>query len=123
MSLKESLGKGLAKAGRIGRGGWGGKIAIGILIAYLETVTTEQVLENISSQKDLFDNIPEEEWVHYRETVEGMSISSIDTPQVTAELKKRRLDLLQIITNTKGGVEWLENQLTQLREKLGLLTE
>ena len=123
MSLKEKLEEDLAKAGRILRGGWGEKIAIGILIGHLESVTPQQVYEYISSQKDLFDNISEEEWVHYRKMVEGMSISNIDTTRVTAELKKRRLDLLQMITNTPGGLDWLDLQVKQLREKLGLLTE
>jgi len=123
MSLKEKLEEDLAKAGRILRGGWGEKIAIGILIGHLESVTPQQVYEYISSQKDLFDNISEEEWVHYRKMVEGMSISNIDTTRVTAELKKRRLDLLQMITNTPGGLDWLDSQVNRLREKLGLLTE
>jgi len=110
----------LAKAGRIVRSGWGEKISIGILIGHLESVTPQQVHEYISSQKDLFDNISEEEWEHYRKMVEGISISNIDTTRVMAELKKRRLDILQIMTNTTGGFDWLDSQVKRLRKNLGL---
>jgi len=122
MGIRETLEEDIFKAGRILRGGWGEKIAIGILIGYLEPITPQQVYEYISSQKDLFDNLPDEEWAHYRELAENASLSNIDTARVESELNKRRNDLFQIITNTPGGLEWLDKQTTRLREKLGLLT-
>ena len=120
MSIKEKLEEDLAKAGRIVRSGWGEKISIGILIGHLESVTPQQVHEYISSQKDLFDNISEEEWEHYQKMVEGISISNIDTARVRVELNKRRNDLYSIILNTPNGEKWLSGQIDRLKEKLGL---
>ena len=123
MGFKDTLEEDAALAGRILRGGWGPKIAIGILLEYLESVTPQQVYEYISLPKDLFLDYSEEEWAHYKKLAEKVSLSSIDTDRVLQELKKRRLDLLQIITNTPGGFEWLDNQIRRIREKLGLLIE
>lgn len=119
MDVKEDL----AKVGRIVRGGWGEKIAIGVLLHHLETITPQQAYEYISSKRNLFENLSEEEWEHYKDQAQGAALSRIDTARVLLELKKRRLDLLQIITNTPGGFEWIDNQVRRLREKLGLLTE
>jgi len=123
MSIKERIEEDLAKAGRILRGGWGEKIAIGILVGYLEPVTPQLVYEYITAKKDLFDNLSEEEWEHYKKLAEGAALSNVDTSRVRLELNKRRNDLFQLITNTPGGLEWLDNQVERLREKLGLLTE
>ena len=100
MSIKERIEEDLAKAGRILRGGWGEKIAIGILIGYLEPITPQLVYEYITAKKDLFDNLSEEEWEHYKRLAEGAALSNIDTARVRLELNKRRNDLFQIITNT-----------------------
>ena len=105
------------------KSGWGEKIAIGVLIGHLDLVTPQQVYEDISSQKDLFDDFSEEEWAHYKKQAEGVALSNIDTARVESELNKKRNDLLQIITNTPGGLEWLDHQVTRFKEKLGLLTE
>ena len=123
MDIFEKLEEELAPVGRILRGGWAEKIANGILIGYLEPVTPQQVYEYISSSRNLFDSLSEEEWAHYREQTQGISLSGIDTARVHAELNKRRNDLFQLITNTPGGLEWLDNQLSQLLKNLGLLTE
>ena len=123
MSLKEKLEEDFAKAGRILRGGWGPKIVIGVLMGYLDPYTPQQVYEYISSQRNLFDNLSEEEWGHYRTLAEGTRLSEIDTTRVRLELNKRRNDLFQIITNTPSGLEWLDRQVVRFREKLGLLTE
>lgn len=122
MGFKEQVEENLAKAARIGRTGWGDKIAIGILIGYLDPITPQQAYEYISSRKNLFDNLSEQEWEHYRELAKGTALFKIDTARILKELKKRHLDLSQIITNTPGGVEWLDNEVKRLREKLGLLT-
>jgi len=122
MSIKERIEEDIAKAGRILRGGWGEKIAIGILIGYLEPITPQLVYEYITAKKDLFDNLSEEEWEHYKRLAEGAALSNIDTARVRLELNKRRNDLFQLITNMPGGLEWLDKQITRLREKLGLLT-
>lgn len=103
--------------------GWGVKVAIGMLIGHLDPITLEQTLEYISSNHDLFDNLSEEEWEHYRKMAEGTRLTEIDTARVHAELNKRRNDLFQLISNTSGGIEWLDNQVTRLRRKLGLLTK
>jgi len=123
MSLKETIEQGLAKAGRIGRHGWGEKIAIGILIGYLKLITPQQVYEHISSNRNLFDNLSEEEWEYFKNQAERLNLSEIDTDRFSLELNKRRNDLFQIITNTPGGLEWLDYQVGRFREKLGLLTE
>jgi len=123
MSIRGKLEEDVAKAGRILRGGWGEKIAIGILIGHLDPITPQQVYEYISSQKNLFDNLSEDEWAHYKKLVESTSLSNIDTARVRLELNKRRNDLFQIMTNTPDGLEWLDEQFKRLREKLGLLTE
>ena len=122
MGIKEQLQKDMAKVGRIARGGWGDKIAIGVLIGYLEPITPQQVYEYISSQSNLFDNLSEEDWENYRELIQGINLSSLDTPRLLLELKKRRQDLLQIITNTPGGMEWVNNEVKGLRDNLGILT-
>ena len=119
MGIKERI----AKVDRILRGGWGDKIAIGVLLGYLEPITPQQVYEYISSQRNLFDNLSEQEWEHYRKQAEGTSLSRVDTTRVLLELKKRRLDLYLEVTYTPGGFEWLDNQVRRLREKLGLLTD
>lgn|SRR5487761_2665231 len=123
MGIREKLEEDVAKTGRILRRGWGDKIAIGILIGYLEPIMPQQVYEYISSQKGLFNNLSEQEWAHYKDMAKGVSLSNIDTAKVRVELNKRRNDLFQIITNTPGGLEWLDHQVKYLREKLGLLTE
>ena len=123
MSLKENIEQGLAKAGRIGRHGWGEKIAIGILIGHLESVTPQKVWEYISANKNLFDNVSDEEWEYFKNQAEWMNLSEIDTARFRLELNKRRNDLFQIIANTSGGLEWLDYQVGRFREKLGLLTE
>jgi len=122
MALKK-LGEDIARAGGILRGGWGEKVAIGILFGYLDPITPQQVYEYISSQKDLLANLSEEEWAHYKKLAEGMPLSNIDTTRVLLELKKRRLDLLSIILNTPNGEKWCSDQIDRLREKLGVLTE
>jgi len=123
MGIKEKLGEDVAKVGRIFRGGWGEKIAIGILIGSLDEITPQQVYEYISSQKDLFSNPSEAEWAEYKDMAKEVHLSNIDAALFKKELNKRRNDLFQIITNMTGGLEWLDGQVEGLREKLGFLTE
>lgn len=119
MSFKEKL----AIAKGIMRSGWGEKIAIGALIGFLDIVTPQMAYEYICAHTDLFGHVSEEDWAKYREMTEGTFLSGFDTERVKLELKKQRLDLFSIITYTPGGLEWLDDQVNQLREKLGLVTK
>lgn len=123
MGFKDEVEEKLALASRVLGKGWIVKVAIGLLIGYLDPITPQQACDYITANKNLLDNLSEEEWEHYRKMAEGADLSEINTDRVILKLKKRRLDLLQIITNTFGGLEWLDRQVIRLRENLGLLTE
>lgn len=107
-----------AKVSHILVGGWGQRVAIGYLFGFLEAVTPEEVYAYINEKRPLFPNVSDGDWGKWRKLARQAGLEEITADRIIAEFQQRRLDLLQVVYNTPGGMEWVQAQVTTLHEKL-----
>lgn len=110
----------LERVGGFLTGAFGPRFAIGALIGLIDDITPFQCYEFIRDNKDLFPDLTEDDWGKVREFMQKAHLGDIDIEQVRKQFKRRRPDLLQVIVNQPNGEEWLANQITRLRVKLGI---
>lgn len=112
----ETIGKVLAS-------GFGDRVVTGILFGFVENVSPARLYQYIKEDKALGYWLSDGDWQRYRKMVKNVDVSALGEvtfERAVSELRKRRPDLLGVIMNTPGGHDWLDKQLTRMKERLGL---
>jgi hypothetical protein len=104
-------------------GAFGDRVAIGFLFRQLKPVTPEEVRLCIKENRQLFAEVPEEDWQNYRKLASTVNPKRLTNEIIIKEFRKRRLDLLNVIWSIPEGRPWIYGQVNILREKLGLPKE
>lgn len=114
----------LESIGRFLAGGWGDRVAIGVFMRLWDNVTPARAYEYISQDLKLGYWVSDSDWKKYRRIAKSANIGDITRERVIAELEKHRPDILRvIIINQPESLDWLDRQVVELKEKLGLERE
>ncbi len=109
----------LARLGGVLAFGYGDRILKGFIPQYLGGISLDGCYEYITTDRDLLASVEERHWTVLKKVAKAARIK-LTTEEVVAELRKSRPDVLAIILNTPNGREWLDKQVTNCRQKLGL---
>ena len=109
----ETLGKILAM-------GFGDKVLVGVITGLLKGVTPERCYQYIKDNIQLGYWVSDGEWERFRRMARSANIGDITTKDIIKDLRKHRPDVLGIILNHPDGEKWLDNQLIDLKKKLGI---
>ena len=115
----DKLGEKLEKFSGVLVGAFGDKALIGVALELLRDVTPGEAYDCIVNCKTI-DQIDGADWPRYRRLTRKINMDAITIDLLIAKLARRRRDLLGIIENTPGGIEWLDNQLKTIKSKLSL---
>lgn len=107
------------KVGQILVGGFGDRVAVGVIFGLIEDLTPMQCYNYINENTDLVAKVSEDDWTEARRVTKSISLDEITVQRIIDELRRNRLDLLGVILNTPGGVEWVIAQLDNVKAKLG----
>jgi hypothetical protein len=113
------LPRNIEALGKIIAFGFGPDVLKGFIPAYLAKIDLDSCLDYINNDKDLLASVSEEDWVILKKVANAAKLE-ISTKSVMNELEKTRPDLWAIIYNTPGGLDWIDRQLTNCRQKLGV---
>lgn len=97
--------------------GFGPDVARGLIAEYLGRIPIVKCREYIIENRNLMEPVTERQWRLIRETTRAGKIA-LSYEEVIKELSKHRPDILAIIATTEGGVDWLNRQVEQARQKL-----
>lgn len=107
--------------GRLIAGGWGDKVFIGFLIRLLDDVTAERCYQYIQDNMQLLHWASDKDWTRYQRIAKSANIGDVTKEEVISELRKYRPDIVRvIIMNQPESLDWLDNQIAEMKEKLGL---
>lgn len=112
------LGESLGKIGEVLSLGFGDSVAVGVIFGMIEGSQPVELYEAIINRKDLTATITEESWNDIRKMSSRINLDEINTQRILNELRKNRLDLLSVIINTPGGLQWVDSQLATVKKKL-----
>ena len=115
----EDWGDRLEKFGNIFVYGFGDKILEGFIPEYLSKIPIDDCLDYVDNNKDLLANVREKHWITLRKMAKNTKIK-ISTDEIIKHLQKNRPDLLSVIINHPEGMNWLNTQVANCREKLGI---
>ena len=110
----------LEAIGKILAGGFGEGIAAGVFIGFLDGVTPERVYEYIRDNLELGYWVSEKDWQKAKRLVKQANIGDITREKIVSELRKHRADILGVILNDPKGMDWLDKQVSQMKQKLGI---
>ena len=114
------IGETLEKFGGMLAGVFGDKVFIGLMIELLADTTPGQAYDCIIHNKCLYNEVGDTDWQKYGNIAKNANISKVTTEALVKNMRKYRRDLLGIIENTPGGMEWLDSQLVGIKSKLGI---
>ena len=106
--------------GKIIAAGFGDRVAIGLFMALWDNVTPARVYEYIRDALKLGYKISDSDWKMYSKMAKSANIGDITTERVIGELRDRLPDLLGVILNHPGGMDWLDGQVAAIKERLGI---
>lgn len=122
--MENGITKRLGAIGRVLTGAFGDRIVIGIIMGFWNGITPERAYEYIRDDIKLGYWITEENWQKYRRMAKQAKVQAhigeITRDRIVIELRKHRPDLLGVIINHPEGLNWLDKQLVEMKEKLGL---
>ena len=111
----------LESVGRIIAGGWGDRVLIGILMGFLDGITPARAYEYIRDNLRLGYWISDNDWGKYRRMAKGANVADINREKIISELRKHSPDILRvIIMNQPESLTWLDNQIAEIKKKLGV---
>lgn len=111
----------LERIGKFVTAAWGDRVAIGIFMRLWDDVTPTRAYEYISQDLKLGYWASDSDWEKYRRMAKSANIDDITRERVIAELEKQRPDILRvIIMNQPESLTWLDKQIAEMKEKLGL---
>lgn len=100
-------------------GGWGNDIVSGMIGNMLNGVTPDTLYAAIKTGGAVLSNINDDSWNNYNNILGSFNIANIlNTEFILAILSKNRSDLVCIIINTPGGIDWLNKQLVDIKSRL-----
>jgi len=101
--------------------GFGNRVLIGIVSGFFDGVTPERCYEYIKNDLQLGYWASDSDWQKAKRIAKKAkgAIGELTTEKIIFELRKHNSDLLGVIINTPGGMDWLDNQVTELKKKLG----
>ena len=99
--------------------GFGDKIIKGFIPAYLNRISLDDCYDYVANNKDLLARVPEKYWAKLR-TMARVSKIEITVEEITVHLQAHRPDVLSIIINHPNGRKWLNDQVDNCRQKLGI---
>jgi len=109
----------LEKFGKVLAFGWGDDVAFGAAIELLERVSPDKLYQYISEGGSLINGISDEDWAKLRPIATKIKLD-LTTERIVEELRESRTDLLGVIINDPGGMNWLNKQVSEIRAKLGI---
>ena len=112
------LGESLEKLGSILSLGFGDSVAIGVIFGMISDTQPVELYNAIVNNQDLTSTVTDDNWVDIRKMSNRINLNEISTQRILNELRKKRLDLLSIIINTPGGLQWVDSQLAAVKKKL-----
>lgn len=115
MSVKSDIRDKLEQVGSILALGFGDRVAIGVIVGMITDVTPMQCYEAIVNKTDLTEKVDADVWDDVRGIAKNIDLEVVNTDMVLKELRRKRLDLLSIIINVPGGVEWVTWQIDKAR--------
>lgn len=122
--MKTGITKGLETIGKVLTGAFGDRVVIGIIMGFWDGVTPKRAYEYIRDDIKLGYWISEEDWQKYRRMARQAKIQAhigeITRDRIITELRKHRPDLLGVIINHPQGLDWLDKQVIQLKERMEL---
>lgn len=101
-------------------GAFGDKVVIGILIRLLDDVTPGMAYRSVISNLPLFNTVNESDWQRWAKYPQKFHIREITRDRVYKEMNKYRPDIVGIIINTPGGIDWMDRQINFAKQKLGI---
>lgn len=110
----------LETIGKILASGFGDRVAIGILLGFLDNVSPLRAYEYIQTNLKLGYWVSDEDWQKYKKLAKQANIDEVTKDRIIAELREHRPDILSVILNTPKGLEWLDNQISEMKRKLAL---
>ena len=110
----------LESIGKLLSAGFGDRVAVGVFMGFLQGVTPGRACEYIRDDIELGYWLSEESWQKYGRLAKSAEIQNVTTEDIIVELRKRRPDLLGVILNDLKGRPWLDNQIANMKRKLGL---
>lgn len=109
------------RLGKIIVGGWGDKAFIGIFSSLLDGVTPHRCYEYIQDNTPLLHWASDSDWKRYKRWAKQANIGDISREKVISELEKHRPDIIRVIAlNQPESLTWLDNQIAEMKKKLGL---
>ena len=112
----------LTRAGKILTLGFGDRVAVGILIGFLDGVSPDDLYSYLSQNRsridEVFDDMAEEELKQMRDYAHGLLSGPLPIDNILEGLRKQRIDLLSVIINYPSGRQWLQQELDKAIEKL-----
>ena len=113
------------RLGQFGKGlalGFADKIAIGMILGFLEDVTPDDLYpylkENRSRVSEVFAEISDEELQEFRGYAHQYFTKAPSVDNLLKALQRRRMDLFSLLINCPTGKEWLKNELDICIEKM-----
>jgi len=110
----------LEAIGKILAGGFGNRVAVGIFMGLWDKVTPQRLYQYLKDDLKPGYWIAEKDWQRYRRLAKQANIGDITSDDIVEELRKHHPDLLGVILNHPEGMKWLDNQITEIKKKLGL---
>jgi hypothetical protein len=101
-------------------GAFGDKVIIGVLVRLLDDITPGIAYKAVSNNTPLFINVSNQDWDRWKIKAQKFRIKDFSVDRVVSEITKYRPDLIGIIINTNGGIEWLNDQIVFAKDKLGI---
>lgn len=109
----------IERVGRILAFGFGDRIAIGIIFGFIEGLPPAKLYECIINNTDLAGSVSNNNWITAKKYARYVGSDIITVDRFISELRKNRVDLMGVIVNTPGGMEWLDGQVKKTRQALG----
>lgn len=110
----------LESIGPIFAGGFGDRVAIGIFIGLLDGVTPARVYEYIKDDIEPGYWLSDNDWNKFSRVAKSTNIGDITSEDVIIALRDNCPDILGVILNHPSGREWLDRQISKMKERLGL---
>lgn len=113
-----NIGESLNKLGEVLSLGFGDAVAVGMIFGMISDTQPVELYNAIINKQDLTVTVTEDNWADIRRMADRINLDEINTQRILNELRKKRLDLLSVIINTPGGLQWVDSQLATVKKKL-----
>ncbi len=106
--------------GKVFLSGFGDRALVGFLMGLLDSVSPARCYEYIRNDMQVLHWAKEADLAKYRKWANRARNQDISRERINAALKKYHPELWQVIHDAPGGPAWFDNQIREMKEKLGL---